>query len=284
MTDLRAVPDPDSAFDADAAAAAFAPEALEGLSLTAVERRLTTWAGRTAAGEARLLALLGEFDARCGWAGVGVRSCAHWATWRLGWSHTTAMEKVRVARALRSLPTIRGAFGAGRVSFSQVRALTRIATPANEHVFLELARVASAGQLEAIVGGIRRGACQLLCVRDRRFLIIFSDFDGGDELVAGRARPAFAEPSGEQVAVRAAPLEGALAAFDALVDGHLRSPWGAGRDMPARARSAPVSSPGWRRPRRAGRGLSVGPWGRLSRRRVPGTACPRCRGSRARAA
>ncbi|MDQ1632009.1 MAG: hypothetical protein QOC80_1981, partial [Frankiaceae bacterium] len=168
MTNLRSVPEPGPSVSASADADQFAPEALEGLSLVAVERRLTTWAGRVAAGEARLLALLGEFDARQGWVGVGVRSCAHWATWRLGWSHTTAMEKVRVARALRSLPRIRGAFGAGRVSFSQVRALTRIATPANEHAFLELARVASAGQLEAIVGGIRRatkGAAQDAALR-----------------------------------------------------------------------------------------------------------------------
>ncbi len=151
MTNLRSVPGTGSASDD-----AFGPAALEALSLSAVERRLTTWAGRVAAGEARLLALLGEFDERRGWAGVGVRSCAHWAVWRLGWSHTTAMEKVRVARALRQLPSLRGAFAAGRVSFRQVRALTRIATPANETVFLDLARVASAGQLEAIVGGIRR--------------------------------------------------------------------------------------------------------------------------------
>ena len=85
-----------------------------------------------------------------------MRSCAHWATWRLGWSLTTAMEKVRVARALRLLPAIRGAFDGGRLSFSQVRAVTRIATPSNEQVFLDLARSASAGQLEAMVGGIRR--------------------------------------------------------------------------------------------------------------------------------
>ncbi len=156
MTTLRSVPDPDSSDDLPPGADPFAPEVLGGLSLAAVESRLRTWAGRVAAGEARLLALLGEFDERRAWAGVGMRSCAHWATWRLGWSLTTAMEKVRVARALRLLPAVRAAFDGGRLSFSQVRAVTRIATPANEQVFLDLARSASAGQLEAMVGGIRR--------------------------------------------------------------------------------------------------------------------------------
>ena len=61
---------------------------------------ITTWAGRLAAGEAELLRLLGEFDAREAWAELGMLSCAHWIAWRLGMTLSTAKAKVRVARAL----------------------------------------------------------------------------------------------------------------------------------------------------------------------------------------
>ncbi len=65
---------------------------------------LTTWAGRIAAGEARLMAYIGEFDERRAWAVDGILSCAHWLSWRLGMGPNAAGERVRVARALRQLP------------------------------------------------------------------------------------------------------------------------------------------------------------------------------------
>jgi len=42
---------------------------------------ITTWAGRIAAGEARLLRLIGEFDRREAWSRPGLLSCAHWLSW-----------------------------------------------------------------------------------------------------------------------------------------------------------------------------------------------------------
>jgi hypothetical protein len=45
---------------------------------------IVAWAGRVAAGEAHLLALIGEFDRREAWTGPGLLSCAHWLTWRIG--------------------------------------------------------------------------------------------------------------------------------------------------------------------------------------------------------
>ena len=96
-----------------------------------LQDEVTTWAGRVAAGEARLLELIGELDAREAWAGWGVLSCAHWLSYRCGMGLATARERVRVARALRELPQTRELFGAGRLSWSQVRALTRVATPGN---------------------------------------------------------------------------------------------------------------------------------------------------------
>ena len=59
-----------------------------------------------------------------------------------------AREHVRVARALRDLPVIRAGFGAGRLSYAKVRALTRIATAENEQGLAELAGPMTGNQLE----------------------------------------------------------------------------------------------------------------------------------------
>jgi hypothetical protein len=55
------------------------------------------------AATARLLDLIREFDARGGWAN-GFRSCADWLSWRVGLDKRAARERVRVARALGTLP------------------------------------------------------------------------------------------------------------------------------------------------------------------------------------
>ena len=53
----------------------------------------------------RLLTLLREFDERLGWNN-GFLSCAHWLHWRTGIDLGASREKVRVGRALASLPRI----------------------------------------------------------------------------------------------------------------------------------------------------------------------------------
>src|SRR5205814_1464548 len=57
------------------------------------------------AATARLLDLIREFDARGGW-NSGFRSCADWLSWRVGLDLGAAREKVRVARALGTLPLL----------------------------------------------------------------------------------------------------------------------------------------------------------------------------------
>ena len=47
--------------------------------------------------------------------------------WQCGESLRTAQDKVRVAHALAALPAIRAEFAAGRLSYSKVRAITRVA-------------------------------------------------------------------------------------------------------------------------------------------------------------
>ena len=79
------------------------------------------------AATARLLDLIREFDARGGW-NSGFRSCAAWLSWRVGLDLGAARERVRVARALGTLPGLAQALARGELSYAKVRALTRVAT------------------------------------------------------------------------------------------------------------------------------------------------------------
>ena len=104
----------------------------------------------------RLLELIRRFDAGSGWYTHGCLSCAQWLSWRIGLDLCAAREKVRVARALGALPRIDDAFRRGSISYSKVRALTRVATPENEVSLLGMARSSTAAQLEKICRGYRR--------------------------------------------------------------------------------------------------------------------------------
>jgi hypothetical protein len=119
-----------------------------GVPLERLEAQICELAGHLAAATCRFLVLLGDFDARGGWASWEMTSCAAWLSWKCQMGSGTAREHVRVARALRVLPVIRGEFGAGRLSYAKVRALTRIATPDTEAGLAELAGPMTGNQLE----------------------------------------------------------------------------------------------------------------------------------------
>src|SRR5438552_6678698 len=107
------------------------------------------------AATARLLELIREFDTRGGW-NTGFRSCAHWLAWRVGMDLGAARERVRVARALGSLPLLTDALGRGELSYAKVRALTRVAMPETEERLLAVGRAGTACHVERIVRGWRR--------------------------------------------------------------------------------------------------------------------------------
>src|SRR2546427_10943197 len=106
------------------------------------------------AATARLLDLIREFDARGGW-NTGFHSCAAWLSWRVGLDRGAARERVRVARALGTLPRLAKALGRGELSYSKVRALTRVATPETEERLLAVGRAGTAEHVERIVRGWR---------------------------------------------------------------------------------------------------------------------------------
>ena len=113
--------------------------------------------GNINAATARFLELVAEFDRREGWAQHGTASCAQWLNWQCGIGRVAATEKVRTARALESLPKISAAFGKGRLSYSKVRARTRVATEETEDTLLHIALNGTAAHVERTVRGLQSG-------------------------------------------------------------------------------------------------------------------------------
>ena len=105
---------------------------------------------------ARLLEKIREFDALGGWGHAGAKSCAEWLSWRVGLHLRAAYERVRVARALPTLPLISAAFARAEISYSKVRALTRVATPETEERLLTVARNGTATHVENVTRAWRR--------------------------------------------------------------------------------------------------------------------------------
>jgi hypothetical protein len=137
----------------------------------------------------RLLCLLKVYDEEERWQGF--RSCAHWLSWRTGISLGPAREKVRVARRLPALSLIPEAFATGEISYSKVRAMTRIATAENEARLLDFARHGTTAQVETLVRHWRRldrGDASRADRAERRGLSLWLTGDGGYE-VRGRLEP-----------------------------------------------------------------------------------------------
>ena len=144
------------------------------------------------AATARLLDLIREFDARGGW-GNGFSSCGAWLTWRVGLDPGAARERVRVARALGTLPRLAQALARGELSYSKVRALTRVATPETEERLLAVGRAGTAEHVERIVRGWRRvdriAEARETTKRHRsRGLHVYQDEDGM-VVIHGRLEP-----------------------------------------------------------------------------------------------
>src|SRR5206468_12122126 len=208
------------------------------------------------AATARLLDLIREFDAREGW-NTGFRSCAAWLSWRVGLDLGAAREKVRVARALGTLPRLAQALAHGELSYAKVRALTRVATPETEERLLGVGHAGTAEHVERVVRGWRRvdriaEAHESAQRHKCRALSVYRDHDG---MVAVRGR---LEPEVGELLIQGAEhgARGAVSADSPDVRRRrrrLRGNAGAGEAAGRRAGTARGAGPAPRhRPRRAG--------------------------------
>ena len=172
-------------------------EVSEERSLSLLEDEIATLSATIQAATYRLLCLVEEYDRRGGWADPlasdGFRSVAHWLSWRVGLSLTTARQQVAVARKLPEMPKVSAAFAAGEVSYSKVRAISRVVTPETEDDLLVWAKAGTASQLEKIVRQYRRarGAAENEQAQEQdrsRSLTTYWDSDGM-LVVRGRLPP-----------------------------------------------------------------------------------------------
>jgi hypothetical protein len=140
--------------------------------------RICTLAAHIDAALCEWLELVAEFDERRIWADWGATSCAAWLAFTCGMSPRTAREHVRVASRLTEFPTATEAFRRGELSYSKVRAITRLRDVSHESELVTLAQAASGAQLDRIVGAYQR------CVRAeqpdvrRRFVSLDEEEDG----------------------------------------------------------------------------------------------------------
>jgi hypothetical protein len=95
-----------------------------------------------------------------------------------------------VARAIGQLPLVREKFRRGELSYSKVRAITRIANSEIEGELVELARFATAAQVERVASGYRRSvslASAQAAHRDR--FLSYEWNDDGSLCIRGRLAP-----------------------------------------------------------------------------------------------
>jgi hypothetical protein len=203
----------------------FSPEQLDALG-----DEIATFAARIDVAEHALITRLRVFDAHEAWGSLGFHSCAHWLSWRIGISLKAAREKVRVARALGSLPKLDAVFARGEISYSKARAITRVATSESEQDFIEVAAHASAAQLERMTRAFQRvrddakGA--MMVRRNPRRFVRRSETPGGMVRIEMQLPP-------EEAAVVWEAMQSALdqASAEAVTE------------APAEARPAPANDP-----------------------------------------
>src|SRR5271156_5990772 len=125
-------------------------------ALAELEAQITELAGQLNAAQYRWLMLIAEFDRLNGWSDGKLPSCAHWLNFKCGLNLGAAREKVRVAHALVGLPKIAASMARGELSYSKVRALSRVACAGTEEALLMIALHGTAHHVERLVQGYRR--------------------------------------------------------------------------------------------------------------------------------
>jgi hypothetical protein len=195
------------------------------LSDAELEAQIIELASRLNAASYRWLALIAELDRRQAWAAWYSKSCAHWLNYACGLDLGAAREWVRVARALEGLPKISAAMARGELSYSKVRAMSRVACPATEEYFLSIALHGTAHHVEAVVRSYRRATEAAELSREAR-------------QQAARRVSYFWEEDGSRVVKARLPAEAGAIVLEALA---------AAAEHVSAETSAPNSAPSMRR-------------------------------------
>jgi hypothetical protein len=139
------------------------------LSIDELDRDIVNLSARISAETYELLVLVRQFDERAGWLKWGLGNCAEWLHWRCDLSMNAAREKVRVAHALKTLPGIAAMFATGELSYSKVRAMTRVAGSHNEDELLSFALKTTTARVEERCRELRCGTADSLGEAQRAF-------------------------------------------------------------------------------------------------------------------
>jgi len=138
-------------------------------SIDDLDRAIVTLAARINAETYEMLVLVRQFDERAGWLKWGLGNCAEWLHYRCDLSMNAAREKVRVAHALKTLPNIAAGFATGGLSYSKVRAITRVAGADNEDKLLSFALKTTTARVEERCRELRCGTPDSLGSAQRAF-------------------------------------------------------------------------------------------------------------------
>jgi len=126
-------------------------------SIDDLDHAIVDLAARMDAACYKQLLLIRQFDERGGWLNWAFPNCTEWLAWRCDLSMNAAREKVRVAHALLTLPGISRSFAAGQLSYTKVRALTRVANKRNEDDLVSFAHKNDAVRVEERCRELRCG-------------------------------------------------------------------------------------------------------------------------------
>ena len=129
------------------------PESLDFIPDDPAElrRAVTRMAAHINLADWRFIKLIAAMERTRGWREGGYCNLGNWLDHRCGLGPCAARERIRIGRALAKLPRIDEAFRDGVISYSKVRAITRVATPETDAMLLAIAEGSSAAQLESLV-------------------------------------------------------------------------------------------------------------------------------------
>ena len=116
-----------------------------------VDRALRSIAKRRAALDADEARWLREAEALQIWRPLGMVSALDYMERVLGYSPRAGQDRLRVARALGSLPRLTDALASGVLSFSAVREVTRVATPWTEEAWRDEVAGKNPRQIEELI-------------------------------------------------------------------------------------------------------------------------------------